>query len=251
MKLFRGILHVHSTFSYDGRHSLDEIAAMAKQRGYHFVGMSEHSDTLDEEKVANLVAACQRVSTPDCLIMPGIEFTCDDNLHLVSVGIQRYTDLKNPAAVAQFVRNNGGVAIVAHPVRYRYQIPEDAVPFLDGIEVWNAGYDGRFVPNHRSLALVAQLRRQNPRLAAFGGQDLHRILEYGHVTLSVTGPDLTREGILGALREGRFTTSNGYFRIDGLNDPGLMQRCGIRFARWLYESAAARRFRSGDSRSLP
>jgi hypothetical protein len=241
MRRFRGIIHVHSTFSYDGRHSLDEIAAMAKQRGYHFVGMSEHSDTLDEAKVSDLIAACRQVSTPDCLIIPGIEFTCDDNLHLLAVGIQCYTDQTNPAAVAQFVRESGGVAIVAHPVRYQYQIPSDMVSHLDGIEVWNAGYDGRFVPNDRSLDLVERLRHQNPRLATFCGQDLHRIQEYDHVVLSLSCEALEQETILRALRNGRFTVSNRYFHLDGLASPRPMQMRWIRLARWFYESAKALR----------
>ena len=57
-----GILHVHSNLSYDGQNTLAEIASLAKSRGYQFVGMSEHSDTFDPQKMAYLVNECRRLS---------------------------------------------------------------------------------------------------------------------------------------------------------------------------------------------
>ena len=88
MKDLKGIIHVHSNYSYDGQHSIDEIAQFGRKRGYSFIGMTEHSDTLDEEKVALYVEECRRVSSPDCLIIPGIEFSCDNNLHLIGLGVR-------------------------------------------------------------------------------------------------------------------------------------------------------------------
>jgi hypothetical protein len=239
MKSLRGIIHVHSTFSYDGKHSLEEIAEMARKRGHDFVGITEHSNTLDDDKMAAMVEECRRVSSPQCLIIPGVEFTCENNLHLVSVGVERYTAEKRPGEVARFVQEQGGVAVVAHPVRYQYRIPTEMLPHLDGIEIWNAGYDGRFIPNDRSIRLVADLRRTTPSLFAFAGQDLHRIQNYRHVSLTLQCADFTRQGIIQALKAGDFCMENRYFRLDARHLPSGWRLWGIGRIRRLYESMRA------------
>lgn len=244
--LFKGIIHVHSNLSYDGQHSLNEIAAFAKKRGYSFVGMSEHSDTLDAEKVAAYVKECECVSTPECLIIPGIEFTCENNLHLLGFGMKDYTDSKDPVEVAQFIQRNGGVAVVAHPKRYEYQIPPELVPFLNGIEVWNAGYDGRFVPNDRTLRLLEQLRRSNGSLCAFGGQDFHQMKDHSHVRVQISSERLHQEGILEKLRKGPFVVSNFCFRVSAGSN-GRLNLTGITLARGAYELVMRIRNRVGSA----
>src|SRR5438128_5838222 len=160
MRRVKGIIHVHSNYSYDGEHSLAEIAQHGITRGYGFIGMSDHSDTFDSQKMADYVKECERVSHPTCVIIPGIEFRCENNLHLVGLGMGHYTSEKDPIKVTECIHAEGGIAIVAHPGRYRYQIPASLVGAVDGIEVWNASHDGRFAPNERSLNLLKELRRR-------------------------------------------------------------------------------------------
>jgi predicted metal-dependent phosphoesterase TrpH len=232
--LLKGIIHVHSNYSFDGQHSLEEIAAFGRKRGYQFIGMSEHSDTLNEEKMARYVKECEAVSTQGCLVIPGIEFTCENNLHLVGLGVHHYTDTKDPLKVAEFIHQQGGVAIVAHPIRYNYRIPQNLVSAVDGIEVWNAAYDGRFVPNTRSLNLINEKRKQHGSLFAFGAQDLHRIRDYGHVETHVSCSRLEKDTNLLALKQGKFTFSNRYIRLDSRAANGLFQLARIHFLRKIY-----------------
>jgi len=215
MKIVTGLIHAHSTYSYDGRHTLGEIAAFARSRGLGFVGMSEHSDTLDCDKVARLQEDCQKASAPDCLIIPGIEFTCTDNLHLIGLGIQRYNPSKDPLVINEFIQQERGVAIIAHPKRYHYEISEKLLAAVNGIEIWNAGYDGRFVPNDHSITLLKHARERQETLLAFGGQDLHMIqYKQAQVSLSVRCERLVPGSVLDAIRDGNFTISNGYFSIE-------------------------------------
>jgi hypothetical protein len=237
MELFKGIIHVHSNFSYDGQHSIEEIAQLARRRGYSFIGMSEHSDTFDAEKTALYVKECRRVSHPDCLIIPGFEFTCENNLHLIGLGVHSYTDAKDPLQVSEFIQQKEGVAIVSHPKRYNYQIPMELAPTLNGIEVWNAGYDGRFVPNDRSLNLLKDFRKHNRSIFAFGGQDLHRIADHSHVKMVVSCEYLQEGMILRALQEGNFVISNPYFQLDVRCEPGWLKSAQIIAARRIYDLA--------------
>lgn len=238
-----GILHVHSKLSYDGQNTLAEIAFLAKRRSYQFVGMSEHSDTFDQHKMAHLVDECRRLSDSSFLMIPGLEFTCDNHLHLLALGIEHYTDATNPALVAHFVRAQGGLAILSHPGRYGYRIPEGLEMMLDGIEVWNAAYDGRFVPNDHSIRLWKALRARNHSLRAFGTQDLHTIRDHRHVRVSVRGDQLNRDTILKRLRDGDFVISNSYVRLRSGSLPGWMKLNAIRAGRRAYLTARAIRYR--------
>src|SRR5262245_5169321 len=179
--------------------------------------MTEHSDTFDEAKMKVLVDECERLSDDRFLLMAGIEFSCEGNLHLMGLGITHFTYAKDPIAVAKFIRAQGGLAVVSHPSRYGYQIPSPLVAEIDGIEVWNASNDSRFVPDRKVTDLWRQLKHRNQALAAFGGQDLHRITRRRHVRLVLHGEDreLTAGRLLARLRAGNFVVSNRYLRVAG------------------------------------
>jgi hypothetical protein len=237
MGVFKGLVHVHSNFSYDGVHSVDELAEFGRRCGYSFMAMSEHSDTLDPERMAVYVKECQRVTGDDFVMIPGIEFTCEGNLHVLGLGLREYTDLREPGRVAEFVRERGGVPVVAHPSRYRYRIPSTLAPVLGGIEVWNAGYDGRFVPDDCSLKLLKEFRKHNESIMAFAGQDLHRLTGRGQVNVVVRTNRLDGTAIVSALVGGEFAVSNGVFRLDAFREPGPLKLRQIAAARRIYEGA--------------
>ena len=246
----RGLVHVHSRYSYDGVHSLEELAAFGRSRGYGFFGMSEHSDTLSEAQMAGYVAECARVSGPDLLVIPGIEFSCTNGLHMVGLGVEHHTTETDPLRVARFIRDHGGVAIVAHPSRYDYRLPDGIASVVDGVEIWNSGYDGRFAPNARSMACLRALRRENPSLLGFGGQDLHRVPERWAVELRIECAALRRELLLDALRAGTFEVANPYFSVDPRRDASVLVRAKFGLVRSLYTLARSLRdyLRSGGGR---
>lgn len=229
-----GIIHVHSIFSHDGQHTLEEIALFVKKLGYSFIGMTEHSDTFNEDKMFNFVKECMRLSDSKFLMIPGIEFTCENNLHIIGLGIEHFTDIKDPISVAQFIRAQGGLAMVSHPVRYDYKIPSALETEINGVEIWNTAYDGRFVPNDRSIVLWQTLRKHNKSLIAFGGQDLHHITGHFHVKITISCNELKQETILWALKEGNFLISNPYFRLHSARPTGWIKRMSIICARRTY-----------------
>jgi predicted metal-dependent phosphoesterase TrpH len=234
-----GIIHVHSKFSYDGKNTLEELASFAKERRYAFVGVTEHSDFITEQIMTSLVKECRRLSDDQCLLIPGIEFTCKENLHILGVGVEHLTDVDDPIAVAKFIGVQGGVAIVSHPSRYDYHIPTGLEAHLNGIEIWNASYDGRFVPNDQSIKLWQALRSQNRALLGFGGQDLHQIKPYGHVKITVFCDALEEGAILQALKEGAFSISSSYCRLARSSPPRWIKLQQIIWARRAYIRAKA------------
>lgn len=231
-----GIVHVHSRFSYDGVHSLTEIAAFARRRGYRFVAMSEHSETLDARAMAAHVEECERVSTDGTTVIPGVEFSVG-GIHLLGLGVRRPIEVRDACDVARSVREQGGVVVIAHPARYGYAVADRVAEAVDGIEVWNGGYDGRFVPDHRLLRLWRTLRERTGSLLGFGGPDLHRIGSQEPVRLTIQCDGSSANDVLAVLRAGRFTIGNRWFSFDARHVPHWAAVAEIAAARGVYELA--------------
>ncbi len=248
MPLFKGLLHVHSSYSGDAEHSLHQLVELGRRKGYSFIGMTEHSESLDPGKTAAYVQECRRISNADCLLIPGIEFTCAGDLHLIGFGVTRYTDSQDPLQVSRLIRDDGGVVILAHPRRYNYAVPPEVASTLHGIEVWNAGYDGRYVPDYRSLRLLRSLRMQIGPLLAYGGEDLHRESRSPHVHIQLTCQELREDMVLRALRQGDFVVSNSYFQLGAGSRQGWMALTQIVIARRLYDVTRAIRAVLGVAR---
>jgi predicted metal-dependent phosphoesterase TrpH len=234
IRTLRGLLHAHSQFSHDGEHSLEEIARFAKRKRYDFIGMTEHSDTFNAETMAKLVKGCAAMSDRDFLMIPGLEFTCEDDFHILGLGIESFKELKKPQEIIQFIHNQRGVAVIAHPRRYNYKIPQALLAEVDGIEVWSAVYDGRYVPNDQSLAFIKEFRRRNGSIIAFGGEDLHRITNLPKVEIRIPCAELNKDILLGELMKTDFEISNNFFHLNSSMENGGMRLTGILIARRFY-----------------
>jgi len=156
---------------------------------------------------------CRELSDSELLLIPGIEFTCTHRFHLIGLGIQKFIADKDPVDVARKIRDQNGLAIVAHPTRYDYEVPPGLEDHLTGIEIWSARYDGTFVPNDQSIRLLKDLRKRNTSLIGFGGQDLHQIGEDAHVAYTLDSTELSAEAVLRNLRNGEFDLSTPEFRL--------------------------------------
>lgn len=142
----RVALHAHSTWSYDGSWPLEKIARVFGRMGCDAVMMTEHDTGFDGARFGDYRAACERASTPRCQLIPGIEYSCPDNdVHLLTWGLDHYLAEHRPVMeTLQRVRDAGGIAVFAHPVRrsaYRLFQP-DWAPYLAAIELWNRKSDG-------------------------------------------------------------------------------------------------------------
>lgn len=178
MRIVRGILHVHSDFSYDGRNSIPEWAAFLRAKGYNFVCLTEHDDDFDDAKMAGLVEECRKVSTPSFHMIPGLEFRCANKAHILGLALTKFYRTDDPIEAAQFIRANNGVSVIAHPRGYEGNITKELLKTVDGVEVWNGAKDSRFFPHPEVLGLYKGWREVNPNLIALGGADTHGIGSY-------------------------------------------------------------------------
>jgi len=178
-------------------------------------------------------------------MIPGLEFRCHDDIHILGLGITHNISSGDPTAVAKHIQGLGGVAVLAHPGRNGYQCPRELSGVLHGIEIWNAAYDGRFVPPLANIRLLQEARATNPALLGFGGADLHVFDRPPGVVLHVRGNGSGRvdgEMVLHGLRSGSFSTRGRYLSFDGTTIPDWLGGVSIRTFRTLYE--ISRHFRN-------
>jgi hypothetical protein len=195
----KGISHIHTTFSFDGKVEIEKLHEFFAGHGFDFVLMSEHIETLDLARMQEIYDACERVSTSECVFIPGIEI---DDLHILIFGIarpERYDDIES---FTQDCHARGSLVVLSHPVKIRKGIPPVVLPLLAGVELWNTRYDGRQAPRPANHDLLRELRKNAPGLVAMCGMDFHNYSDFSPISLELEAASREPRAILDAIRRG-------------------------------------------------
>ena len=170
-----GVVHVHSAYSHDSRDSLPRLREFALERGLRFVGLTDHAEDFDADRFAAYRAECASLSDATVALIPGLEFRFEGHtgLHLLALGLTRWMVPATPADFIRETRGVTGLTIAAHPVLFKYTAPAEVLAGIDAIEVWNAKYNTRFLPDPRAIRLLHEVRRTRPEVVATVGLDQH------------------------------------------------------------------------------
>jgi hypothetical protein len=202
MGKFRGVAHVHSTYSFDGRLTLDELAAFFKARGIHFVLMSEHVESLDPEKVCSFVSDCKRCSDASLLLVPGIEIDDFNALFYNTPPVGPWKDCED---LARQLAQGGALVAVSHPVKVRQDISAVTASLVEGVEIWNSRHDGKMALDGRIIDFWLSLRRRlNRPLVPLCGIDFHQEHDFTPLAFEVECEHLDRESVTAAIRAERY-----------------------------------------------
>jgi hypothetical protein len=196
------MIHAHTTYSSDGELSPAQLAFLARWHGFDAVLVSDHFESLRDETFARLVAECRAVS--DCLLIPGYERSFG-GYHILALGVDVWFDDRDILRWCDNVRSAGGIAVVAHPVRYSHRIPAAILEAVDAVEVWNSkfAYDGGLGPNPQAYCLLG--RNRYPLCS----QDLHGVRHVCPVGVQITRGCRTAAEIFSCLQQGRYWMTNG------------------------------------------
>jgi hypothetical protein len=201
MTFVRAAVHVHSSWSFDGTASLARIATAFRRRGYRAVLLADHSQSLSAADWETYRASCAELSTPELLLVPGLEYRDADNLvHVPTWGdLPHLGDGVPTGTLLRDVADRGGVAIWAHPERRGAHRVFEAewAPYLSGIEVWNRKYDG-----WRPSAVAVELARRWG-VAPVASLDFHKRRQHFPLATYLEVRELTVAGVLAAWRAGR------------------------------------------------
>jgi hypothetical protein len=224
----RGALHIHSTLSRDGTMTIAGLARYYKQKGYQFLAMGEHAEDLDEAKVQALREYSVANSTDEFCVIPGIEFAATRQIHIVGIGVASLIRLESPVYVAGQVREQGGMAILAHPKRLGWECPPDVLLAVDAAEIWNVGYDGKYLPSAKALPAFERMKQVNPNLLAIASHDFHRTASFYNVAVEMDAVSLSPDAILPKLKQGCYRVRSAFFNCE---PTGRVSTAGVALVR--------------------
>src|SRR5215469_1133013 len=201
-----GAVHVHSAYSRDGHDPLESIRDRAVGAGIRFIGMTDHAEDFDAARFAEYLAECRSLSDDRVTLIPGLEFRFPKyrGLHLLACGLDRWVE--PPATLEGFaeeVADAAQLTILAHPVLTAYRVPGIVRDCIDAVEVWNASYNTRYLPDPRAIALLHVVQRSRPAVVGVAGLDQHDASNDRRTRVVLSNPDDLADPLV-AIREGRF-----------------------------------------------
>ncbi|MHB8830852.1 MAG: PHP domain-containing protein [Patescibacteria group bacterium] len=204
MNQINGYLHLHSSHSYDGKLSLPEIKEKCLALGMSFVAMAEHIDGLAPNDIQSAASECRALSDSKFVFMPGFELPYKD-CHVLLLGA---TDVRldlPPLEAIKLAKQQGAFIVLAHPHRNHYQIDQELLELLDGIEVWNQQYDGKRYPRIQALELFEKNSAQRTSLLAAAGLDFHRVSHFGNPRIKLDVSEISEKEIINQLKTGNYS----------------------------------------------
>lgn len=229
-----GAVHVHTAYSHDGRDTLEQLAEWARERGIAFVGLTDHAEDLDAGMWEEYVAHCADVSDDRTRLIPGLEFRFKGytGLHLLAFGLTRWIEPTTPGEFAAMTRTAARFTAVAHPVLAKWRVPDEVRAVVDAVEVWNASYNTRYLPDPRAIALLREIRATRPAVVAIAGLDQHDSSNDRETRVLL---DRASDAPLGELRAARFRNTGRTMGFDAHAELGAMGSTALRVARTLFD----------------
>lgn len=178
-------LHVHSTYSSDGRTTPQKIIESAADHGLGCVAITDHNSFKAFYDVKN---------NGRIIIVPGEEVSSSEG-HIIALGIDKEIEpRKSVKETIDLIHAAGGLAFAAHPYRWWSGLGvKNVIDDFDGIEALN----GRSTrgSNKKSLALAHRIGK--PMSA---GSDSHTILSIGDGYVEIPDTCRTWQDVIEALR---------------------------------------------------
>jgi hypothetical protein len=194
--------------------TIPELARYFKQKRYQFLAMGEHAEDLDDAKVQSLRELSAANSDDQFCVIPGIEFAVTRQIHILGVAIVNLIRLENPVYVAERIREQNGLSILAHPRRLGWDCASEVLRALDAAEIWNIGYDGKYLPSANALQGFARMREVNPQIRAMASHDFHRRASFYDMAIEMAVTALSVDPILQNLKRGSYTVRSPFFNCD-------------------------------------
>src|SRR5579872_3699165 len=223
--VMKGVLHIHSTYS-DGEFTLAELRTMFLQAGCQFLCMTDHAEAFDGKKLQVYREECASLSDSKLIIVAGLEYRCDRNMHILGYGATQPSQSNDPQTVIRHIDAQNAISVIAHPKDDLFSWIESFDVLPRGIEAWNSKYDGRYAPRPAVFQLLHRLQKRKPEMRAFYGQDLHWKKQFRGLLNTLPSAALAREDILTAFRSGDYQAQKGGLLLpsDGRLPETLMAR---------------------------
>ncbi len=202
--MLKGAIHIHSTYS-DGEFTLPELRALFTAEGCSFVCMTDHAEAFDEHSLSAYMAECAALSDAKFCFVQGLEYECEQRMHILGYGASRLASTKDPQQVIQHIEAQNAISVIAHPKDSFFLWIESFEALPRGVEAWNSKYDSRYAPRPGTFALLHRLQQRKPDMQAFYGQDLHWKKQFHGLFVELNSESVEPLQILNALRRGEYS----------------------------------------------
>lgn len=197
--LARAAVHIHSEWSYDANWSLHKIARLFRCMNYRIILMTEHDISFDDNRWESYRKACEKLSTDDLLIIPGIEYSDPTNtIHILVWGnlpfLGKYQQTED---ILTRVKGLDGLTVLAHPSSRKAHMlfKPERFELLLGIEQWNRKSDG-IAPSNEATLLINKYK-----LVPFYGLDFHQINQFFPLAMRIEiDGNVTPDIVISALK---------------------------------------------------
>jgi len=236
-----GLFHLHSDYSFDGKLTLEELREECIRRGQRFMVVTEHAEDFDAKKLRRYLEHCRRLTDREFIVVPGLELRMEGGreVHVLVVGTEALESRETPQGVMEkaLSESGRGLIVLAHPSRNGHYLPAHLERRIHGIEIWNAAYDSRYLPDYAAISLFRSLKRHNRNLVGIGGLDLHDRAGFRELRLQMRHPCGTEGELLGHLKAGRFTNRGPFTSIGSVPDWGFARMLMLKVGRKLLVAA--------------
>jgi len=174
----KGLLHVHSDFSYDGKNSIKELKNWGKTQGLNFIILTEHDNDFDDVKFKTYYNECVIQSSEDLIFIPGIEYSFGSqrHIHINVFGVEELIKTNNTLNdIPRFLTDvaaKGGLSVLNHPKSVVKEIQHIDFSALFGVELWNTKSDFLYSPDPRTNKFI---KSKLTNKVIFATSDIHKI----------------------------------------------------------------------------
>jgi hypothetical protein len=230
-------VHVHSHYSHDSRDSLEDLREFSIARGLRFLALTDHAEDFDQSKFRRFQEECRRLSDGSVSLIAGLEFRFSGypGLHLLALGLSRWIQPRTFEEFFALTASDAAVTMAAHPKLYGWAVPDSVARSVDAIEIWNASYNTRYLPDPRAITMLHEIRITRPGVVAVAGLDQHDARNDRGVRVVLTAERWNDP--LAELRAGRFENHGKYVRLDSRASISWFRWLALVGARWTLDTA--------------
>jgi predicted metal-dependent phosphoesterase TrpH len=177
-------LHIHSTFSNDGRSTVEEIMNAAAAKGLGCIAITDHNDFRSFEEASKYNGI---------IVIPAEEVSSAEG-HILAYGITcEIPRGKGVLETIDLIHDAGGIAVAAHPYRWWSGLGEaNVIKEFDAIEIFNA----RSTKGSNNKARKLALKMKKP---VTGGSDAHHVDGIGSAYVEFPDDITDADGIISAI----------------------------------------------------
>lgn len=217
----RGIIHCHSSLSHDSDIDLEELVRLLKSKGFSFAALTEHSRDVTEMSYSALLDKCKELSSPEFVVIPGLEIRVSGNMEIAAIGVDGIIDEFNSIdwTIIEIHRLNG-FAVFVHP--HKYNNFNYSLYYYDAIEFMNGKLDGYLAPSISHFRHVRRYLNNNKAIFCIAGLDIHSIVDPKNIWITCDVRDVSRDAILICLKNGLFVNCTQYMSIGSHGEIAVM-----------------------------